>query len=563
MSDGSIIIDVELDKTEFEKQVADLSSVSKQATLAFAGAAAGAAAVGVAIWETASAAAEAGDRIDKMSQRVGLSREKFQEWDYILAQNGGSIESLQMGIKSLTDKIDLALTGNESAIKSFGSLGISLDDLKGKTREQIFESVIKGLQGTTDEQKRAALGADLLSRAYIDLAPTLGQTAEQTEALRQRAHDLNLIVGDEAIDSGVKFGDTLDDLKKVVGQVAATIGTEFIPALTRLMEWVTTFVGNKERMEEMVALFKLTLTVIAAASAGLAAYGASLLALNAGLIVTTAAQWALNLAMSLNPIALVIGLVVALGVALLALSGGMGNFVLAMGGFFSEFLTAASTCFTEIVRWLTAAIPAAISTTLTAFQSFQTSLGVVFAYITERVNAMVATMKAWAEGFTSSIKTVVDYLAGLPNLIISVMSGAWDAFVDGAAALIAKVEDVMLTLGKTIIDSVADLPQKMYEAGAKMITGLWNGLKAQIDALIAWLRAKIAEIAALAGAAGASISSTSSVSPSSMRSLSPSFSSASGVSNVSFTQIINSPVALSPSEIAREAENSMTLWGLK
>lgn len=562
MSDGSIIIDVVLDKTAFEKEVANLSDVSKQATIAFGAAAAGAAAVGAAIWTTANAAATAGDRIDKMSQRVGLSRVAFQEWDYILAQNGGNIESLQMGIKTLTDKVDLALTGNEEAIKSFGALGITLGDLKTKTREQIFESVIKGLQGMTDEQKRAALGGELLSRAYIDLAPTLNQTAQQTEELRSRAHELNLVMGDQAIDNGVKFGDTLDDLKKVIQQVVFTIGAEFLPALTRIMEWVAVFVGNKERMESMVTLFKITMVAIAAASAGLAAYGASLLVLNAGLIITTAAQWALNVAMSLNPIALVIGLVVALGVALLALSGDMGDFVLAMGGFFAEFATAASTCFTELVRWLTVAIPAAISTTLTAFQSFQTSLGVVFAYITERVNAMVATMKAWAEGFKSSIKTVADYLAGLPNIITSVLSGAWDAFVNGAAALIDKVKDVMLTLGKTIIDSVADLPQKMYEAGAKMITGLWNGLKAQIDALISWLRAKIAEIAALAGAAGVSVSSVS-YSPASVRSLTPSFAAMSTGNSVSFTQIINSPVSLSPSEIAREAENSMTLWGLK
>jgi hypothetical protein len=563
MSDGEITIDVLLDKTAFEKEVSNLASVSKQATLAFAGAAAGAAAVGAAIWTTATAAAEAGDRIDKMSQRVGLSRQAFQEWDYILAQNGGNIESLQMGIKTLTDKVDLALSGNEEAIKSFGSLGISLSDLQKKTREEIFESVIRGLQGMTNEQKRAAIGGELLSRAYIDLAPTLNQTAQETEALRQRAHDLNLIMGDDAVNAGVVFGDTLDDLKKVFQQVVYTIGAEFLPALTRIMEWVAVFVGNRERMEAMVALFKLTMVAIAAASAGLGAYGVSLLALNASLIVTTVAQWALNVAMSLNPIALVIGLVVALGVALLALSGDMGDFVVFMAGYFSEFLADATTCFTGVVNWLVVNIPAAISATLAAFQSFQTSLGVVFAYITEKVNAMVATMRAWAEGFKASIKTVADYLATIPSLITSLLAGAWDAFTAGASALINKVKEVMLSLASTIIDSIASLPQQMYNAGVNIIMGLWNGLKAQIEALISWLRAKIAEIAALAGAAGATISSTSPSQVSSVRSLTPSFSALSSGNNVTFTQVINSPVSLSPSEIAREAENSMTLWGLK
>jgi len=172
-------------------------------------------------------------------------------------------------------------------------------------------------------------------------------------------------------------------------------------------------------------------------------------------------------------------------------------------------------------------------------------------------------MKAWAEGFKASVKTVVDYLATIPSLITSLLAGAWDAFVTGATALIAKVREVMTTLAATIVESIASLPAKMYDAGRNMITGLWNGLKAQIDALISWLRAKIAEIAALAGAAGATISSTSPSQVSSVRSLTPSFSALSAGNNVTFTQIINSPVSLSPSEIAREAENSMTLWGLK
>jgi phage-related protein len=563
MSDGEITIDVLLDKTAFEKEVSNLASISKQATIAFVGAAAGAAAVGAAIWTTANAAAEAGDRIDKMSQRVGLSRVAFQEWDYILAQNGGNIESLQMGIKSLTDKVDLALSGNEEAIKSFAALGVSLSDLQSKTREQIFESVIRGLQGMTDEQKRAALGGDLLSRAYIDLAPTLGQTAEETEKLRQRAHDLNLIMGDDAVNAGVVFGDTLDDLKKVFQQVVFTIGAEFLPALTRIMEWIAVFVGNKERMEAMVALFKLTMVAIAAASAGLAAYGVSLLALNASLIITTAAQWALNLAMSLNPVALVIGLVVALGVALLALSGVMGDFVLAIVGYFEEFLGSAVSTFSSIASWLTVNIPAAIAATILAFKSFQTSLGVVFAYVTERVYAMIATMNTWATGFKSSIKTVADYLATLPNLITAVLSGAWDAFTAGAASLIARVRDVMLSLANTIVNSIAELPAIMYQAGVNIVMGLWNGLKAQIDALISWLISKIAEIAALAGSVGASVSSVSSYVPSGVSSLTPSLAALSAGNNITFTQIINSPVSLSPSEIAREAENSLTLWGLK
>jgi hypothetical protein len=42
--------------------------------------------------------ANALDRVDKLSQKIGLSRVAFQEWDYILGQSGASVEGLQMGL---------------------------------------------------------------------------------------------------------------------------------------------------------------------------------------------------------------------------------------------------------------------------------------------------------------------------------------------------------------------------------------------------------------------------------------------------------------------------------
>jgi hypothetical protein len=39
------------------------------------------------IWEASNATAELGDTIDKMSQKLGLTNEAYQEWDYVLQLN--------------------------------------------------------------------------------------------------------------------------------------------------------------------------------------------------------------------------------------------------------------------------------------------------------------------------------------------------------------------------------------------------------------------------------------------------------------------------------------------
>ena len=108
--------------------------------LAAAGAATaviGAAAVkaGADFAEAAGDVAEYGDNIDKMSQRLGLSYEGFQKWDYILGQSGVDIDSMQTGLKTLTNQLDDAKNGSADAQARFAALGLSLEDINNMTRE--------------------------------------------------------------------------------------------------------------------------------------------------------------------------------------------------------------------------------------------------------------------------------------------------------------------------------------------------------------------------------------------------------------------------------------------
>ena len=63
------------------------------------------AAISTAIGKVGDLAAM-GDTIDKQSQKLGLSREAYQEWDYVLSQAGVDITSMSTGLKTLTNKLD-------------------------------------------------------------------------------------------------------------------------------------------------------------------------------------------------------------------------------------------------------------------------------------------------------------------------------------------------------------------------------------------------------------------------------------------------------------------------
>ena len=238
---------------DVDKALNELGTMAGKAGKAIAvGIGVGAAAIGGLVMKTT----ESLDRIDKLSQKIGMSRQAFQEWDYILGQNGINIDVLQGGFKKMTVAVDDLMNGGKLATENFNRLGLSADDLRGKTQDEIFATVIAELQKMPEGVERAAIANDLLGKSASELAPLLNAGAEGTEALKNRAHELGLVMDDETIAAGVVFGDTLDDIKKSLGAAGMQIGAKFLPKAQEMLDWVML------HMPEIQATFDMVLGAI-------------------------------------------------------------------------------------------------------------------------------------------------------------------------------------------------------------------------------------------------------------------------------------------------------------
>ena len=130
---------------------------------------------------------ESADVIDKQSQKVGLSTEAYQKWDYVMNLAGTSMSNMGTGLKTLTNKLDDAKNGSEKSLAMFEQLGLSIDDLNSMSREDVFGAVITGFQNMADSTERAALANDLLGKSGQELTPLFNQTAESTQELMEKA----------------------------------------------------------------------------------------------------------------------------------------------------------------------------------------------------------------------------------------------------------------------------------------------------------------------------------------------------------------------------------------
>lgn len=191
-----------------------------------------ASAIGDTTKEMITGAAEYGDTIDKMSQKMGMSSDAYQEWDFVLQHCGASIESLKPAMKTLA-------TAAESGSDAFAQLGISQEQIAGMSQEQLFDATIAGLQNVTDETQRTYLAGKLLGRGATELGPLLNTSADAVADMRAQVHDLGGVMGSDAVKAAAAYQDSLQNMQYAFSGLKNNISGELLPTLTLIMDGVT------------------------------------------------------------------------------------------------------------------------------------------------------------------------------------------------------------------------------------------------------------------------------------------------------------------------------------
>ena len=193
-----------------------------------------------------------GDTVDKQSQRLGMTTEAYQEWRYVLSQNGADISTLTASMRTLTNQVEGLQSGTAKATNTFAKLGLTMEDMQGKTGEEQFSLIIERLQMMDDETQRNALANDLLGRSYMQLIPLLNQSSDSVEQLKQRAHDTNQLMSQEAVDAAVKYHDALDTLNRSFDGFENRIGAELMPGLTEITDGMIDLLNGVDGADEKI-----------------------------------------------------------------------------------------------------------------------------------------------------------------------------------------------------------------------------------------------------------------------------------------------------------------------
>ena len=254
----SLVAKLSLDPSEYEKGLGDAetkgstfgSGLKKAAAVgASAVAAVGSAAIaaGTSLVKGTSDVAAYGDNIDKMSQKMGISAQAYQEWDAIMQHSGTSIAALKPSMKTLAMQA-------EKGSDAFQKLGISEEEVASLSQEDLFAKVITGLQGMEEGTERTYITSQLLGRGATELGALLNTSAEETQKMRDRVHELGGVMSDDAVKASAQFQDTLQDMSTGFDSLKRNMLSEFLPAITDVMDGLTNlFTGNYDEGIERIS----------------------------------------------------------------------------------------------------------------------------------------------------------------------------------------------------------------------------------------------------------------------------------------------------------------------
>ena len=483
--------------------------VAAGAVTAVAGAAVGAS---KAFVSAAGDVASYGDNIDKMSQKMGISAEAYQEWDAVLQHSGTSIESLKGGMKVLNNT--MADAGNvinetlaaeaalddqldngtisldeynaaydklyESAYDSLGplsELGFSMMDIQEMSQDSdlALEKVITALQGMPEGAERAALAQDLLGRSAQEMGALLNTSAEDTKAMRDRVHELGGVMSNDAVKNAAAFQDSLQDMQTSLSGFGRAALTEALPGLTGVMDGLTAlFTGDTE--EGLAMISQSIDTLVAQLTEKLP----ELLQVGLGIVEALATAIMDNLP--------------ALADAALQLLGTFATFVIEnLPTIIDVALNILLAVANGIIENLPVLIPAVVDVILTIVDKLTQPDMIV-----QLVNAALQIIIALTEGI---IKALPQLIARVPEIIINIVKALvaalpmiFEAAVQLIGTLIEGIVSCFGTLmqkGTEIIDTIKDgIHQKIEDAknwGKDLIKnfiegikGKWNDLKDSI-----------------------------------------------------------------------------------
>lgn len=248
--------------------------------------------------------ASMGDALEEASQRTGITVEALSELQFVAAQSGVEIGSLESSIGRMQKTLAQAAEGSKESSEAFKRIGLSVGQLAGLAPDKQFELIADRLGEIRDPAERARAAMAIFGRGGAAILPLAGNVTD----LRDRFRDLGLTISTESARDASRLSDAFGLLLAVGKNIAFTVGGALAPVFEELSDSLAkTGASLRDFISENKGLLVSALKLVPALVAGGAAAIGIGVALSTvgGIISTVAGIAAAVLPLILSPLGLI------------------------------------------------------------------------------------------------------------------------------------------------------------------------------------------------------------------------------------------------------------------
>lgn len=475
---GSIFIDT--DKANESLQKTDKKATNFAENMGKAGkvAAGAAAAIGTAIVGAGTAmvgmandASQMADQIDKASTRMGIGTDEFQELQYAAEQCGVQMETLESAAKKL------------------------------EGTDMNFDEAINQIMSLQTAEERSAMAADLFGEklAYT-LSPMIEQSGEDFDGLRKRAHELGLVMSEEAVKTGTEYGDLSSDLQKSFEMLKTNLGSALFPVLNSVIKKLIEFMPKLQEIGQKIGpiasnfIDKLIPPLAELASellpVILSAVG-DIIPLLAD-IVSSIVPVLVEMFTELTPI------LVQIIQDVLPVFANILSMILPLISTVLQFLTPILGLVLQLVTPLLQLVTAILTPILGLITAILTPL---LQLVTAILTPIIGIISALLEPLTQILTMILEPLTGLLDVILEPLISLLDAILPPLLTLLQQgiewlspkltaASDFLTGFFNFLVQELRDNLPKAFEKFSSFIKGFWEGLKGFVkDGINFYIRA--------------------------------------------------------------------------
>lgn len=171
--------------------------------------------------------ATTGDALKDNAQKVFMTTTAYQEWGYVLKQNGIEVNSLKTAMRQFAPQV----AAGSDALKRYG--------ITSTDTSRAFEQAIYTIQNMSTETEKITAATELFGSRALELFPILNMTNAETQSLMNTYRALGGTMSNELIAASDTCADSITAMKAAWGGLRNVLAQYFLPIITKVVRWIT------------------------------------------------------------------------------------------------------------------------------------------------------------------------------------------------------------------------------------------------------------------------------------------------------------------------------------